>query len=377
MSEHSAAPKDAALKGANMARKRNALGRGLSALMSAAAVSVDVAGNPRNTGDLASSASQTASPNLEVLDGRLESKIEVKTEPRAELKFESKPEPKNGASKPSSSTDAGLEGGLIYLSVDRVSPNKSQPRQHFVQKDIDTLSESIRTTGLLQPIVVRRRPGDAPGQLATYEIVAGERRWRAAKQAGLVKIPALLRQINDREALELGIVENVQRSDLNPIEEAAAYRRLSEDFGANQAEIAEKVGKDRASVANALRLLKLAPEVQQLIVRGELTAGHGRALLMNDAHEAQVRLAKQIISEGLSVRAAEQLSSGKLKTIQPGSTPKVPQRESAATLALEDRLRRALGTKVKLSLDPSGAGEMRINFYSNAELDRLLEKFGA
>jgi len=333
--------------------------------MSAAAVSVDVAGNPRNAADSnaapALNAAPSAAPNLAVLDGKLETKTEVKS----------------SAAKPSPSTDAGLEGGLIYLSIDRVSPNKAQPRQHFVQKDIDTLSESIRTTGLLQPIVVRRRPGDTPGQLATYEIVAGERRWRAAKQAGLVKIPALLRQITDREALELGIVENVQRSDLNPIEEAAAYRRLAEDFGANQAEIAEKVGKDRASVANALRLLKLAPEVQQLIVRGELTAGHGRALLMNDAHDMQVKLAKQIVAEGLSVRAAEQLASGKGKAGPASAAVKVPQRESAATLALEDRLRRALGTKVKLNLDPTGTGEMRISFYSNAELDRLLEKFGA
>lgn len=346
-------------KGANIPRKRNALGRGLSALMSSAAVSVDFASR------------ENAARSLEVVDGGLAEFRELATPANSAS---------NAAPAPLQAAEPALEGGLMYLSIDRVFPNKEQPRQHFVPADIQTLADSIRSTGLLQPIVVRRRSSEVSGQLATYEIIAGERRFRAAKQAGLVKIPALLRQINDREALELGIVENVQRADLNPIEEALAYKRLSETFGASQAEIAEKVGKDRASVANALRLLKLVPEVQQMLIKGELSAGHGRALLGLDEASAQLGLAKRIIKDGLSVRATEQaLKEGVLEITprQKHAASASQETANANTAALEERFRRALGTKVKLILDEAGKGELKVSFFSAAELDRLLEKVGA
>lgn len=387
MSEQSGTP-----KGANLPRKRNALGRGLSALMSAAAVSVDSANKPGiapgaakpnlhkpstpfvpsaqgNTVPSPSAAPTPGSaPTLEVLEGRLNSE-------KSEKPSSSVLEPQEAHA----ATDNALEGGLTYVSIDRVFPNKGQPRQHFIQSEIDSLSESIRKTGLLQPILVRRRAGDR-GQLATYEIVAGERRWRAAKQAGLVKIPALLRQITDRESLEIGIVENIHRSDLNPIEEALAYQRLADEFGASQNEIAEKVGKDRASIANGLRLLKLAPQVQEMVVRGQLSAGHGKALLMAPDHSSQCDLAKRIVAEGLSVRAAEQIAGAGRPADEKSSrtTPKkAAEKVAASTIALEERFRRALGTKVKLSLDKAGTGELTISFFSSAELEQLIERLGA
>ena len=282
------------------------------------------------------------------------------------------------------------EGSLVYLSIDRVTPNLDQPRKHFDAGELQELAETIRKTGLLQPLVVRRK-GSESGQLAAYEIVAGERRYRAAKLAGLVKIPAILKQLDDQEALEIGIIENVQRANLNPIEEALAYQRLIHFFGSTQAEVAEKVGKDRASVANLLRLLKLDTEVQELIAEGALSAGHGRALLMCSTPAAQKELAARILEEGLSVRAAEAVVSGKdaaAEAASPGtpeaSAPNVsPQRnrESAARgpkpphiISLEERLRRELGTKVSLSVNDAGSGELRIAFFSLEELEGLVER---
>jgi len=317
--------------------------------MSSAAVSVDFASR------------ENAARSLEVVDGGRTDSHET-------------------AVQSAQASEQVLEGGLMYLSLDRVYPNKAQPRQHFAPQEIETLAESIRTSGLLQPIVVRRRAGEVSGQLATYEIIAGERRFRAAKQAGLVKIPALLRQIDDREALELGIVENVQRADLNPIEEALAYKRLGDSFGASQAEIAEKVGKDRASVANSLRLLKLTAPVQELLIKGELSAGHGRALLGLENAASQLALAERVVKEGLSVRATEQALKSPADGLTPRSTVKRNpslQSQEANIAALEERFRRALGTKVKLSLDAVGKGELRVSFFSSAELERLLEKIGA
>ncbi|MFN8390460.1 MAG: ParB/RepB/Spo0J family partition protein [Bdellovibrionota bacterium] len=344
-------------KGANIARRKNALGRGLSALMSPTAVAVEVppqfGGIPQGMPTSEGSALRRPAPHAPVDEA---------------------------APSAPSAKEGPLEGGLIYLSIDRVQANKAQPRQTFAQAEIDKLSESIKNSGLLQPIVVRRRAGEM-GPLASYEIVAGERRWRAAKQAGLLKIPALLKQLTDKEALELGIIENVQRSDLNPVEEALAYQRLANDYGSSQNEIAQTVGKDRASIANSLRLLKLPTEVQQLLIAGKLSAGHGRALLMLESEGDQKALAEQILREGLSVRQTEHLAG---KGPKNGTQTAAGARGAAAEkplspsqTALEDRLRRALGTKVKLSVDAGGKGELKISFFSAAELERIVEKLQA
>ncbi|MCB0324443.1 MAG: ParB/RepB/Spo0J family partition protein [Bdellovibrionales bacterium] len=335
-------------RGANQARSRRVLGRGLSALMSAGEVEVE----PRPVVDSQAEARRT----LRDLQ---------QTDVASPVQPANDPEP--------------IEGGLAYLPIERVQPNPDQPRRVFPQGEIDELAHSIRESGLLQPIIVRREAGEV-GPLAAYQIVAGERRWRAAKAAGLARVPALVRQLSDRETLELGIIENVQRSDLNPVDEALAYQRLVNDFGATQEEVAKTVGKDRASVANALRLLKLEPVLRGLLIEGKLTAGHARALLMVPEGDQRRELADRIVSEHLSVRAAEQLAaagdlSATPRTQEPtsrgGGTTVAP-----ATAALEERFRRALGTKVRLEMKKSGKGELRISFFSEQELESLIDKFG-
>jgi len=351
-------------KGANPPRSRNVLGRGLSALMSASAVeiepSVDGLDRVRNFRDVSLTLDDPNAATKDSLQG-------------------SDTPPDGGLA------DGGLaDGGLVYLNIERVRRNIAQPRQHFAEDEIASLRDSIQQSGLLQPIVVRRRAGEV-GPLASYEIVAGERRWRAAKAAGLQRVPALVRQLNDKETLELGIIENVQRSDLNPLEEAQAYSRLIKDYGATQEEVAKSVGKDRTSIANALRLLKLEAKVQTLVVEKVVSAGHGRALLMCDSKTAQLALANRIKSEGLSVRQVEQLAKGIEVSDATATKPTrgkvktsgVASSKSVGVLALEERIRRALGTKVNLSLDKSGAGELQISFFSQDELDSFIEKIGA
>jgi ParB family transcriptional regulator, chromosome partitioning protein len=324
-------------KGANNF-KRQALGRGLSVLMSSSAVNVKPA--------------------------------EENTAPSFPL--------------PEKEPESEQEHGIVYLSIDRVFPSEGQPRKHFDNEELRALSKSIKETGLLQPIVVRRRKGEV-GPLAKYDIVAGERRFRAAKMAGLKQLPAVTRQLSDAQALEIGIIENVQRSDLNPIEEAQAYSRLIDEFGGTQESVAQVVGKDRVTIANALRLLKLESSVQQLIVEKKLNAGHGRALLMTTDLTAQREFARAIVSQGLSVRAAERLVQEQLTG---GTSAEQPKNEVSgasrstrakpiAAVELEERLRRALGTKVQLALSGPGRGEVRISFFSEAELESLLEKIGA
>ena len=340
-------------KGQNPAKRRNVLGRGLSALMSTTAIEVDLnakeasPGAPLAVSSLPQPAFPTSSFNQTPATG-----------------FDSEP----------------LEGGLMHLPIERIVPNATQPRQHFSEAEINELASSIKESGLLQPILVRKRSGES-GPLASFEIIAGERRWRAAKQAGLGRIPALVRQLNDQETLEISIVENVQRQDLNPLEEARAFQRLVEEFGQTQEAIAKTVGKDRASVANSLRLLKLPKDLQELIFTGKLSPGHGRALLMLETEEEQREIAKELIEGSLSVRDAERRaqelrgSSGSTKTKK--NKAQSSNASDPVTLELEDRLRRALGTKVKVQLQKDGAGELKISFFSTAELDALLERFGA
>lgn len=320
--------------------KRNALGRGLSALMSPTVVSVEK--RP------ASKPSPQPAAVLPLNSGNLA------VAPQNETAF------------------ASVEEGLIFLPLDEIAVNSNQPRQFFDQTDLEALAKSIKETGLLQPIVVRPA---ARGE-KRYQIVAGERRYRASLLCGLTAVPAIIREVNDHEALALAIVENVQRTDLNPIEEAAAFRRLIDEFGETQETVAFSVGKDRVSVANALRLLKLAPSVQELIIAGKISAGHGRALLMFEAVK-QPEIAKKIIADGLSVRAVEQLGAAHLND-GPRLVKKTREHPpSPATQELEDRFRRALGTKVSLSVSEKGAGELRIAFYSQAELENLIERLGA
>lgn len=250
--------------------------------------------------------------------------------------------------------------GPIEVDLDLLVPNPKQPRADLDEEKIEALAQSIRTHGVLQPIVARRKDGQ-------YEIVAGERRWRAAQRAGLLRIPVLVRDVPDAKLLEIALVENLQREDLNPIEEALAYRRLMEEHGLTQEEIAAIVGKDRSSVANYLRLLKLPAEVQAEVASGGLTMGHARALAGLADEATQRRLARDVLARKLSVRETELLIH-KLSEPRRRTAPA----PDVHTRAAEERLRFALGTRVRIVRRGRG-GVIEIAFTSEDELQRIYE----
>ncbi len=255
--------------------------------------------------------------------------------------------------------------GLRRVPIDLIARNPRNPRKSFDETDLADLAASIKDRGVVQPILVRRQPGSAKG----YEIIAGERRWRAAQKAGLHEIPVVVRDADDREALELAIIENVQRSDLNAIEEAEGYERLMGDFSYNQAQLGSVIGKSRSHVANTLRLLKLSPKIRGYVVEGTLSAGHARALLTAEDPEG---LAERIVRQGLSVRDAERLAAEK---IQAASTVEArPVRKDADTRALERRLSVALGLTVTLAHRQSGAGELKVRYRTLEQLDEVVRR---
>jgi len=255
----------------------------------------------------------------------------------------------------------GGRAGMTELPVEAIKPSPSQPRRRFDDADIEALAQSIREKGVLQPILVR--PSVFAGE---YEIVAGERRWRAAVRTGLRQIPALVRSLADAEVLEIAIVENVQRVDLSPIEEAEGYRALIDRFGRTQADVAQVVAKSRVHVANALRLLQLPEPVKEMIRDGRLTAGHARPLI--GAPDAE-RLAEEVAEKGLTVRQAETLARG-----HAGGRPAAPRRpKDADTAALENDLSEVLGVRVEIR-DAGGVGELRIRYASLEQLDDLCRR---
>ena len=245
------------------------------------------------------------------------------------------------------------------LRIEHIMPNRYQPRKTFSQDELSELAESIKENGLIQPILVRRR-GDG-----IYELIAGERRLRAARLAGLTSIRAIIRNSSDEQAMELALVENLQRQDLNPIEAARAYQRLITEFGFTQEAVAQRIGKDRSSIANIARLLNLPADIQQLIESGGLTTGHAKVLLGLPGPEAQLRLARHIMERHLSVRQAEQLASQSAR-----SRPTVKRAQPASDL--EERLQRRLGTKVSIQNGRRG-GKIVLHFFGRTELDRLVE----
>jgi ParB family chromosome partitioning protein len=253
--------------------------------------------------------------------------------------------------------EGGARAGVTELPVEAIKANHNQPRRRFDDADIEELAASIREKGVLQPILVR--PAVFAGE---YEIVAGERRWRAATRSGLRTIPALVRSLSDAEVLELAIIENVQRVDLSPIEEAEGYRALIDRFGRTQAEVAQVVGKSRVHVANSLRLLQLPEPVKDMVREGRLTAGHARPLI--GAPDAE-RLAAEVAERGLTVRQAETLARGR---------PSAPRKaKDADTAALENDLSEVLGVQVEIR-DAGGAGELRIRYASLEQLDDLCRR---
>lgn len=266
--------------------------------------------------------------------------------------------------EPAATTPAQEPANRIPVSL--IDPNPFQPRTHFAPDELNELAESVRAKGIIQPVLLRRS-GER------YQLVAGERRWRAAQIAGLDDVPAIVRDLDDREAIELALTENLLRDDLGPIETARAYRSLQERFGISQEEIARRLGLNRVTVTNTLRLLKLDASIQGMIERGELTAGHARAVLALPSADDQVQLARRIVKRGLSVREAEKLASGKASSLsqaaQDDEQPKaVDPNIRAAMLELERRL----GTRVRITGD-GHRGKIEVSYFSAEDLNRLYE----
>jgi len=263
-----------------------------------------------------------------------------------------------------------------WIPVGMISSSPFQPRTTFDDDAIRTLGESIKRSGMMQPLVVRPATEGGDHSSPRYELVAGERRWRAAKNAGLERVPAIVRILSDQEAAELALVENLQRRDLNAVERAFAFRRLTDQFGLSQEQIGERVGLDRSSVSNFMRLTELEEEIRDLIVSERLGSGHGKVLLGFDAGDGRVTLARRAANEGWSVRRLERESTPDKKT---GSGAKrAPRNEVSPALAdLEQQLSIHLGTRVKIQTDKSGArGAMSIEFYDLDQFDGLLSRFG-
>lgn len=275
-----------------------------------------------------------------------------------------------GAEKQSrSSGDKASEtqGTETLVKITKVEPNRDQPRKHFDEDALQELADSIKQFGLLQPILVQDRKD-------YYEIIAGERRWRAAKMAGLKEVPVIIKNYSEQEILEISLIENIQREDLNPIEEAQAYKKLLEEFHLKQDEVAERVSKSRAAVTNSIRLLKLGDRVQQMVIDDMISTGHARALLAVEDEEEQYNLAQRVFDEKLSVRDIEKLVKNLHKPVKP---KKLDDKALQAIYQdIEERLKQHLSTKVSVTSKGDGAGKIEIEFYNHDDLDRLLELIG-
>lgn len=259
------------------------------------------------------------------------------------------------------------DAGQVVVKITQVEPNREQPRKNFDEDSLQELADSIKQFGLLQPILVQDKEDH-------YEIIAGERRWRAAKLAGLKEVPVIIRKYSKQEIVEISLIENIQREDLNPIEEAQAYKRLLNEFHLKQDEVAERVSKSRTAVTNSMRLLKLCDEVQQMLIDDMISTGHARALLAVEDPEEQYALAQRVFDEKLSVREVEKLVKDRKK-------PEKPKKKEDETLKaiysdIGEKLKQRLSTKVTVSAKGNGAGKIEIEFYNHDDLDRLLEMIG-
>lgn len=260
-------------------------------------------------------------------------------------------------------------GQETLVKISMVEPNRKQPRKNFDEDALQELSDSIKQFGLIQPILVQDRKDH-------YEIIAGERRWRAAKLAGLKEIPVIIRDYSEREIMEISLIENIQREDLNPIEEAQAYKRLLEEFHLKQDEVAERVSKSRAAVTNSMRLLKLSDEVQQMLIDDMISTGHARTLLAIEDAEEQYNMAQKIFDEKLSVRDVEKLVKNLHKPEKPAKKKVDDRTMETIYLDIEEKLKARLSTKVTVTSKGEGAGKIEIEFYNHEDLDRLIDLMG-
>lgn len=253
------------------------------------------------------------------------------------------------------------------LRVSEIEPNRNQPRKQFNEEALEELAESMKQVGIIQPLIVQKRDG-------YYEIIAGERRWRAAKLAGIKEVPVVIKEYSNQEIMEIALIENIQRQDLNPIEEAQAYKQLIEEYNLRQEQVAERVSKSRSAITNTMRLLKLEERVQQMLIDGSLHSGHARALLGIADPEHQYETAAYVAEHGLSARETEQL----VKKLQAPKTPKkektaVPVNEDIFYRQAEEQLKQHIGTKVVLKNKANGKGKIEIEYYSLEELERIMD----
>ena len=256
--------------------------------------------------------------------------------------------------------------GDTMMKISDIEPNREQPRKNFDKEALQELADSIKQFGIIQPIVVQKKDD-------YYEIIAGERRWRAAKLAKLKEVPVIIKEYSDREVMEIALIENIQRKDLNPIEEALAYKSLIDEYSLKQEELANRVSKSRTAIANSMRLLKLTDSVQNMLINDEISMGHARALLTLEQEDLQIEAAKTIVSRGLSVRDTEKLVKSILNPKQV-KLP-IPSAEAAIYDAIANKLREKMGTKVSINHKKNGKGKIEIEYYSQEELERLLEMF--
>ena len=272
------------------------------------------------------------------------------------VKAEKKPEEKKEERK--------SESGEILVKINQVEPNREQPRKEFDEDSLMELADSIKQFGILQPLLVQKKKD-------YYEIIAGERRWRAAKIAGIKEVPIIVKKYTNQEIVEISLIENIQRENLNPIEEAMAYKRLLEEFSLKQDEVAERVSKSRTAVTNSMRLLKLSPRVQQMIVDDMISTGHGRALLAIDDEEQQYQLANRIFDEKLSVRETEKL----VKALKNPKKEKKNQKIEHTFVYdnIEEQMKNIIGTKVSVNPKANGKGKIEIEYYSEEELERIYD----
>lgn len=269
-----------------------------------------------------------------------------------------------GAAKPVSEHAADA----VMMDINKVEPNRDQPRKKFDEDALNDLADSIKQFGVLQPLLVQERDD-------YYEIIAGERRWRAAKKAGIRQLPVIIKKLTEQEIMEISLIENIQREDLNPIEEALAYKRLLTEFNLKQDEVADRVSKSRTTITNSMRLLKLSDKVQQMVIDDKLTTGHVRPLISVEDEEQQVMLAEKIFDEKLSVRDAEKL----VKNLQTEKKAKPDEKKAldpqllAVYQDLEEQMKRILGTKVSINHKDEKQGRLEIEYYSQDELDRIID----
>lgn len=256
--------------------------------------------------------------------------------------------------------------GETMVNITKVEPNREQPRKNFDEDALEELAESIRQFGLLQPILVQDRK-------TYYEIIAGERRWRAAKKAGLKEVPVIIKNLSEQEIVEISLIENIQRENLNPIEEAQAYKRLLTEFNLKQDEVAERVAKSRTAVTNSMRLLKLCDNVQQMIIDDMISTGHARALITIEDPEQQYAIAQQIFDEKLSVRDVEKLVKNLNKPVKLKKTITTDKSLEAVYQDIEENLKQKLSTKVTITSKGNGAGKIEIEFYNHDDLEKLMD----